>query len=74
MKVLGRFLFFGFLCLRLLHLLVFTNFLDFTSTVNIFDKETMLNFKNLAAVAVLLSNIDTAQAQGGAWTQCKYPS
>ncbi|KAH6715334.1 glycoside hydrolase superfamily [Leptodontidium sp. MPI-SDFR-AT-0119] len=29
----------------------------------------MLNFKNLAAVAVLLSNIDTAQAQGGAWTQ-----
>ncbi|KAK0100058.1 hypothetical protein ONS96_007996 [Cadophora gregata f. sp. sojae] len=30
----------------------------------------MLNFKNLAAVAVLLSNIDISQAQGGAWTQC----
>ncbi|KAG4416443.1 Endo-1,4-beta-xylanase F3 [Cadophora malorum] len=30
----------------------------------------MLNFKNLAAVAVLLSNIEIAQAQGGAWTQC----
>lgn len=31
----------------------------------------MLNFKSFAAVAVLLSNIDIAQAQGGAWTQCK---
>ncbi|KAH7321587.1 glycosyl hydrolase family 10-domain-containing protein [Rhexocercosporidium sp. MPI-PUGE-AT-0058] len=29
----------------------------------------MLNFRNLAAVAALLSNIDIAQAQGGPWTQ-----
>lgn len=32
----------------------------------------MLNFKSLAAVAVLLSNIDIALAQSGAWVQCEF--
>ncbi len=31
----------------------------------------MLNFKSLAAVGVLLSNIDIAVAQSGAWVQCE---
>lgn len=31
----------------------------------------MLDFKSLAAVAVLLSNIDLALGQGAAWSQCE---
>jgi len=32
----------------------------------------MLNFKSLAAVTVLLGNIDIALGQGAAWSQCEF--